>query len=335
MTEKTPLIWALVDGRPGNNSQILGVCEALGVPFVIKNIHYNKLGRIPNIFKGKTLLGITKAAKKEICPPWPDIVISVARKMESTALYIKKHSPKTKLVHIQKPDLPFHHFDIIAMPEHDLKGDGGNRKPESFFKGEHGSKIIITPGAPNRITEKLLLEAKEKWETKFGDLLHPRIAVLVGGDNKLNKFTDAHAEDLADKVNKLLEESGGGSLMVTTSRRTPPEAINILKEKLSSPKFFYDFRDGGENPYTGLLACADVIIPSGDSVSMCSESCTTGKPVYIYSPKGLTSKKHDRFIETIIAKGYARALGASRETWSYTPLDDSKAIADFIRANCC
>jgi mitochondrial fission protein ELM1 len=232
-------------------------------------------------------------------------------------------------VHIQKPDLPFHHFDVIAMPQHDIKCAGDTYTPKGI------PKFIITLGAPNRITEKILLEAAIKWQSKFEHLPHPRIAVLVGGDNKLNKFTNDHACDLADKVNKLLQELGGGSLLVTTSRRTPPESINILKETLATPKFFYDFRDGGENPYTGILACADVIIPSGDSVSMCSESCTTGKPVYIYSPKGLTSKKHDRFLQAMLAKGYAGSLGNNQENPLYTPLSDAKTIADFIKENCC
>lgn len=342
MNKSSPLIWALVDDRAGNTSQVLGVAEALESPFTIKNIRYDKFGRIPNWIKGRSLIGLTEESKKEICAPWPDVVISIARKMESVAVYIKKQSPQTKIIHIQRPYLPFYNFDVIAMPEHDLKGTGESRKPKSRgnwlacpFTKKLDTKFVVTPGAPNRITNAKLEEAQKYWEPKFANLPHPRIAVLVGGTNKLNKFTAEHANDLADKVNKLVADSGGGSLMVTTSRRTPPEAIAILKEKLSSPKFFYDFRDGGENPYVGMLACSDVIIPSGDSVSMCSESCTTGKPVYIYSPQGLTSHKHDVFQQTMFAKNYARPLGSKWENWSYPPLSDSKTIADFIKENCC
>ncbi len=178
MTANAPLIWALVDDRAGNTSQVLGVAEALDMPFTIKNIRYNKFGRIPNFIKGRSLVGLTDQSKAEICAPWPDVVISIARKMESVALYIKKQSPSTKLVHIQRPYLPFYNFDVLAMPEHDLHGEGENRRPKSrghrlvnpFTKKRLATKFVITPGAPNRITTQKLSDAREKWEPIFKDL---------------------------------------------------------------------------------------------------------------------------------------------------------------------
>jgi uncharacterized protein len=126
----------------------------------------------------------------------------------------------------------------------------------------------------------------------------------------------------------------GGSLLVTTSRRTPLEVIAILRSKLQNPKYFYDARSEGANPYSGLLACSDIIITSGDSISMCSESCSTGKPVYIYSPISLTPPKYLYFQRRLIESGYAKMLGDNKGDF-YTPLSDAKIIADYIKENYC
>jgi mitochondrial fission protein ELM1 len=315
------IIWVLVDDRAGNTSQVLGVAEALALPFITKNIRYNHLGRLSNIIKGRTLLGLTTESKQEISPPWPDIVISIASRMESTALYIKKKNPKTKLVHIQKPRLPIHNFDIVAVPEHDFLGKGKSKAAPA--------NVLMTLGAPNRITPQVLAVGKEKWEAEFAHLNHPRIAVLVGGSTNKAEYTMEHAMELASQANDLCTKSGG-SLLVTTSRRTPEEIVLFLEQELQSPKYFYTPNKGGNNPYAGLLACSDIIIASGDSVSMCSEACSTGKPVYIFSPPALTVPKYRYFQERLVSGGYAVMLG---DKWrgDYIPLNDAKIIAEKIK----
>lgn len=325
------IIWALVDDRAGNTSQVLGVAEALELPFIIKNIRYNFLGRINNRIKGKSLLGLTAAAKKEICAPWPDVVISIASKMESTALYIKKKNPSTKIVHIQRPRLPISKFDLVATPEHDFLCRVG-KKNTLVLSSKIPENVLLTLGAPNRITPEVLAAGKKKWAGKFKDLPCPLIAVLVGGSTNKAVFTNDIAHELAKKANEIAKQTGG-SLLVTTSRRTPPEAVIILEKELQNPKYFYDANSGGENPYAGLLACADVIIASGDSVSMCSESCSTGKPVYIYSPPSLTVPKYSYFQEKLVAGGYAHMLGDKFVDAAYVPLGDAKIIAKYIKQN--
>jgi hypothetical protein len=322
------LIWACLDDRAGNKSQAIGVMEALGLPFIEKNIRFTTLGRVANFFKGSSLFGLTKASKQELCSPWPDIVITIATKMEPVGLYIKKQNPAARIVHIQKPHLPEHKFDLIASPEHDYLN-----KERNALAACVPSNVLLTLGAPNRINYQTLAQGREKWEAAFSKLAHPRIAVLVGGSTNKGKFTNEIALDLAEKANALAAECGG-SLLVTTSRRTPPEAIEILREKLQSQKYFYDARSQDENPYAGLLACCDIIIASGDSVSMCSESCSTGKPVYIYSPASLTPPKYRYFQRRLVEGGYARMLG-EKKGGEYQPLCDAKIIAECIRKNYC
>ena len=61
----------------------------------------------------------------------------------------------------------------------------------------------------------------------------------------------------------------------------------------------------GDNPYFGYLALADVIIVTCDSVSMISEACSTGKPVYLVALEG-DSARFRKFHEALLQAGVIR-----------------------------
>ena len=65
-----------------------------------------------------------------------------------------------------------------------------------------------------------------------------------------------------------------------------------------------------ENPYMGYLACADRIILTGDSVSMCSEACGTGSPVLIFEGNEWLTAKHLRFTKSLFDGGFAYPIDA-------------------------
>jgi uncharacterized protein len=67
-------------------------------------------------------------------------------------------------------------------------------------------------------------------------------------------------------------------LLVTPSQRTSPEALRALVAPIGSvPHFVWD--GTGENPYLRLLATADAIVATEDSVNLVTEAAGTGKPV--------------------------------------------------------
>ena len=87
----------------------------------------------------------------------------------------------------------------------------------------------------------------------------------------------------------------------------------LLKVKENLPKettFFYQFGDKQENPYFGLISCADMIIVTGDSMSMCSECCASSVPVFIFAPADMMSEKHKRFHQSLFDAGFALPAGA-------------------------
>ena len=180
MTPANKKIWALLDERQGNTSQTLGVAEALGMPFETVQIEFNHFIRIPNILINKTTLGINKAGSPQFKAPWPDIILSTARRLGIVASYIKSQKPDAFIAQIQWPGFPSAHFDLIATPKHDNITTGKN--------------LLLTIGAPHRVTLETLAGQAEKWREKIQGLPSPRIAVLVGGDSGSRTFSAEHAK---------------------------------------------------------------------------------------------------------------------------------------------
>lgn len=312
----SPTIWILADDRPGNVNQCLGVAEALNLPYEQKNIRYNNFTKLPNLLQGSSLWSVNRQQSDVLEAPFPDIVIAAGRRTAPIARYIKRHSGKTKLVQLMWPGSPSQDFDLIAVPEHDNM--------------PHRQNVLPIVGSPNRITLPRLEEEKEKWLPKFLGFPSPRIALLVGGNTKKHRFTPAYAHELGILANALAKEQNG-SLLITTSRRTEDAAAKALMDTLTCPHHLHDWRSTEENPYFGYLSCADMIIATGDSMSMCSEAVATGKPVFIYSPPAITAKKHGRLHQHLIDLGYAKRLTDQWSEWSYTPQNPAFDIAKAVK----
>jgi mitochondrial fission protein ELM1 len=160
------------------------------------------------------------------------------------------------------------------------------------------------------------------------DLPRPLIAVLVGGSNKRQNCSPEVVNHLADLLIAAVRECGG-ALAITPSRRTGEENEKILRERLQSvPLFFWDGIE--DNPYMGLLALADAIVVTSDSVSMVSEACATGKPVHVFNIGG-DYKKLSEFHRTLRNEGVTRPFTGTIERWSYEPLRETERIAKIVR----
>ncbi len=296
MTDKT--VWVLADDRAGNTAQAMGTAEAMGVTPIVKTVRYTKAVLLPNALRGSSTVGVTRETVDGIKPPFPDVAIAAGRRAAPLLRHIKKLSGgKTKIVQIMFPGLiGLSDFDLVVLPNHDgCKAARPN--------------ILRTTGAPHRITPQRLAAEREKWEKVFAGLPEPRIALIVGGATKNKPFTPEMARDLAARAAALSRALGGGSFLVTTSRRTGAEQEKIIRDALPDPKFFYGWGNKEiENPYFGFLALADHIIVTGDSVSMCSEACAAGAPVYIYAPAGTVGKKHALLHRELYQNGYAVEL---------------------------
>ncbi|MBU0571134.1 MAG: mitochondrial fission ELM1 family protein [Candidatus Omnitrophica bacterium] len=194
-------------------------------------------------------------------------------------------------------------FDLVVIPEHDVSGRLAGQE-----------NVIVTQLAPNLIDpEELDLLNKEggpEEKESFGAL---KIGVLIGGDNRYFGFPDTLARSMADALRKTCEESRC-VLRITTSRRTPASAEVILKKEFDGAPFCGMFVSGridtDERTVEKIMADSDVIIVSGESISMVSEAVSSGKPVLVFMPdaksRGLT--KYEKFIMDLKKKDYVRLV---------------------------
>jgi uncharacterized protein len=307
-------VWVLADDRTGNVAQCVGVAEALGWPFVVKQIRYDRLGRLPNVLRGASLLGVDGASRAGLVAPWPRLVIATGRHTAPVSRWIKRCSG-ARLVQIMDPGPGGRSdFDLIAVPAHDGAVGGAN--------------VLTVTGAPHRVTAAKLAEAAALWQPRFVHLPRPWVALVVGGTTHQRRFTPAMAEDLGRRVAAL-----GGSVLVTTSRRTGAEAEEALLAVLPEPRFVHRWGASGDNPYFGFLALADAIVVTGESMSMACEACAAPAPVYLYAPDALVVPKHARLHADLYARGMARPLdsGTTLEPWTHPPLNAAMDIAVAIR----
>ena len=299
----TPLVWLLSDDRTGNTNQCVGVGDALGRRYQIRDIEYRRVGALPNQFLGASFLGITAASRARLKPPWPDLVIAAGRRTAPVARKIKRLRAGTAfIVQIMNPwSAGIGEFDLISSLRHDSMRDRPN--------------IIHITGAPHKVTPERLAQAADKWRQHFDHLPRPWFALIVGGSTTRGKFSAEAAGQLGRMASRMAA-AAGGSLLVSTSRRTG-DAAGPLLAGLDTPNHLFKWDDGGENPYFGYLALADAVVVTGDSVSMCSEACAVPAPVYIFAPAEFTQRKHGRLHQELYKRGYARPFDGAFEEWSH------------------
>jgi mitochondrial fission protein ELM1 len=255
--------------KQGENAQVLALGEALGWPFEIKRLVYTPYEMVVNLPVLNTLAGVVESKSSPLTAPWPDIVISAGRRNEPVCRWIRQTADKpVRLVHLGRPWASCESFDlVITTPQYRLP--------------EH-PKVLQNELPLHRVTDVKLAQEAAKWALRLAHLPRPYITVLAGGHSGPHAFDKKAGRRLARRANAMAAETGG-SILVTTSARTPKATADALLSAIDRPAFTYRWSpDSIENPFYGLLALADTIVVTGDSVSMIAEACATGKPVYLF-----------------------------------------------------
>ena len=308
-----PECWVVSEGTAGMENQALGLAERLGLPIRVIRLKVAAPWRWIAPWSLGSPFGHLEPGADRLVPPWPCLVIGCGRQSIPFALGIKKASEgRTRIVQCQNPRVDPAYFDLVVPPEHDALA---------------GPQVFPIIGSPNRITPGRLAAAKREFEGRFLDLRAPRIAVLIGGNSKDYRLGRAAAAAMGASLRALCAEHG---LMVTASRRTAKDARAALRDALAGTGAY--FWDGdAPNPYLGMLAWADAILVTADSVNMACEAGATGKPVHIVALPG-GSPKFRRFHESLAARGVARPFVGAIGTWAYDPLDETGRAANKIKA---
>ena len=316
-------ILVLTDYRLGNSNQALALAKELGVSYTAKHINYNCFAKLPNFLLQFYPLHIKHDCLQSIeINNLPNIIISSGRRTAALALYLKRKSTKKlQIVQIMKPDGNFNEFDVVILPQHD-----------SFT--QTSSNVIRIIGALSDIHKSIKDQANIENIRKIYPGTINCIAVIIGGNSKNHIFTIDEAKLLVSILKNIVIHHTS-QLFITFSRRTPQVVKQVIRQHFSNPHIIYDPQDSGPNPYLALLANANYIISTADSISMCSEAASTAKPLYIFLPDSFKLSKHRFFVQQLFDLGIAKKLDQSvnvLQHYAYTPLNETKRVAEIIKS---
>ncbi len=210
-----------------------------------------------------------------------------------------------RVVQVQNPRMALNKFDLVVANAHD---------------GIAGPNVIVTRTALHRATPARLRAAAAVWRPRFAHLPRPLVAVLVGGSNGRFRLEKAEGAILAADLAQMMVKDQPG-MAITPSRRTSPAVREILERTLR-PLGAWVWDMEGENPYFGLLACADAIVVTVDSISMMSEAAATRAPVFYAELPG-RSRRIRAFMEGLQREERVRPFAGRLITWPVRPIDDT------------
>ncbi len=255
---------------------------------------------------------------------WPDIFIMCEQETSRYAKDLKKLSKgKVFVVGLQTPDIDNNDFDgpyyrdstdmQVLFKHHKSSAPPSHHK----FIPDALKNRVAYDYVPTYVTQDALQQAALKAPINAKKPVYMLVMGSVIDSSKA--FGHSNWESSPNEVGLMernirqmvrgvaeLAKKNGGSVLVTTSRRTGEQFTQIIQKELSSVEsHIYDWSQskGNENPYLSMLAAADRIIVSGDSISMTADALATGKPTFIYVPSSNPEKDtrktlHKALVET-------------------------------------
>ncbi|HVK50464.1 MAG TPA: mitochondrial fission ELM1 family protein [Pseudoxanthomonas sp.] len=318
MEQKPPLprsqapLWTVTDGHAGNLRQAQALARALDL-HPVQDVELQPLAPwrwwAPRRLPGSQQAFGPGFAQRLSAPP--ELAIGCGRQAALATRLLRQLG--TRVVQILDPRLPPHHWDWVVAPAHDRAS---------------GDNVIKVQGSLNEIDDHWLAAARAAFPA-LGALPGPRTAVLLGGPSAHMAFDLAAFDALAAKLDALHVH---GSLLITASRRTPLDVRARLRQRYAGRADALVWMDEGDgaNPYSGLLAWADRIICTPDSVNMLSEACATRAPVFVFEPERLRGRPR-AFLEFLLSRGRVRALTAAVDDGDVEPLRETDRVAAILR----
>ncbi len=238
------MLWILADDRPGNLTQSLGLAQALGRLYEVKDI------------------------RDRLLPPWPSLVIACGERTAPVAEWVKRQSGgEIRAVQIgRKGGRRLLSFDAVVAP--------------FYARLPPAANLIETRAPLCRIDASRLRRAADRHPEILSQAASPRIVVLVGGYNSRFLWNSEIAARMAEEL-AVWTRAASGSLWLLTSRRTGDDETAVLRERVGDRGRVIAWGEEGD-AYLAYLAKADVLVVTGDSESMLAEALATAHPVYVY-----------------------------------------------------
>ena len=239
----------------------------------------------------------------QLCAMKADVVVSAGSFCAPVNSIISREHRAKRISLLRPSILPWSYFHVVILPEHDLTQ-----------KNARSPKLILTKGAPNLVTDAYLKESAQKLLQRYSHLKLINkftIGVMVGGDTKDYVLDEALAKILVNQVKEAAEQLNA-DILITTSRRTSEKVENLfMREFKKHPRcrlLVLANRNNIPEAVGGILGLSDVLIISGDSISMVSEAASSGKRTVVFPVKRRAGSrgghKHNRFVDRLNREGY-------------------------------
>ena len=249
---------------------------------------------------------------------YPSIMVTCGRRMAGISIALKTCANRAGVnmttIHLQDPRLDPTCFDMLIVPQHDrVRGDN----------------VIVTKAALNRMNQSHIAASANTLPQQWQAAASPRVAVMIGGDNRRYKISHNMATHMAKQL-AAFATTNNANLFLVPSRRCPDTVLRHLQTALPPDHCMIATNDQ-PNPYPGILAMADAVIVTSDSVNMASEAASTGKPVLIAYWRAETGRIA-KFHQTMQDSNHTAPLTQLLPAGPFVPLDESAMIRQQISA---
>jgi mitochondrial fission protein ELM1 len=293
--------WILSEDLAGLRAQALGLSEAAGLTPDQRVLRPGAPWKWMAARLWPRPLSIVADAVRA---PLPDLVIGCGGMAAAVLAALRTRS--RSVVQVQNPRMDISRFDLIVANRHDELT---------------GPNVILTRTALHRVTPERLAGEADCWRDRLAALPRPLVAVLLGGNNGRYRLDGETGAKLGADLAAMMRRDKVG-VMVTPSRRTDP-AVTARIAAAIAPLGGHIWDGTGDNPYFGMLALADLIVVTQDSVSMISEAAATAAPVLVAALPG-RSRRQGLFLKMMCDEGRVRMFDGRFAPWRVTPMNDTQ-----------
>ncbi len=305
-------VLALHDGRAGNARQAVALARALDADVGEIVLHPEPFARWFAPRRWPLLHAPFGPSFRAECESVPALAIGCGRQAALATRLLRERG--SQAVQLLDPRIDTRHWDLVVAPQHD---------------GLRGDNVITMLGSLHPVDDLWLAHARRD-APHIAALPSPHTVLLIGGPTRRAALDDAGFLTLLRDL-RARARGEGGSFSAVASRRTPTHWRDALIEDDSTlPGLRWRDERDGPNPYAGLLAHAQRIVCTPDSVNMLSEAAATLAPVFVWSPQVVQGRPH-HFIDGLLASGRVHALDDTLAAFAVEPLRETSRVASEVR----
>ncbi len=300
----------LSEGYVGLENQALGLAEAAGLqPTICRIVPRRFYDRLPARVWPRPLDAVDGLERLG-----DGLLIAAGGTAAAVAAAIRRRD-RRPIVQVQNPRMRLDRFDLVVVNRHD---------------GIDGRNVLVTRTALHRATPARLAEARLVWADRLARVAggRPLVAVLLGGSNGRLHLDERTGMALAASLAVMMDRDRV-AIAATPSRRTDPLVVAQFRRTLE-PRGAWIWDGQGDNPYFGLLALADAIVVTADSISMVSEAVATAAPVLVAALPG-RSRRIGCFLRSLQDARRIRRFDGRFTPYGAEPLDDTLQAGQEVR----